>query len=95
MNSHRALPNPEVRQAGLRLPAGLLAALFVAALALLGMGARYHTHGDLDLIPSVLSLFFSINLLVCYWEICLFFRRDHIERRTDPDFVCQAFARTL
>lgn len=83
MDSRRALPNPELRQAGLRLPAGLFAALVVAVLALLGMGTRYYTHGDLNLIHSMLSLFFSVNLLVCYWEVCLFFRRDHIERRTD------------
>ncbi len=83
MASNRALPEPGVHQGGLSLPAGLLAALFVAVLALLGIVARRYTHGDLDLIPSVLSLFFSINLLVCYWEICLFVRRDYVERRTD------------
>lgn len=82
-HTDRALSEPDVNQAGLRVPAGLLAALVVAVLALLGMGGRYYAHGDLDLIHSVLSLFFSINLLVCHWEICLFFRRDYIERRTD------------
>lgn len=87
MDSNRALPeaDPEadMHQAGLRVPAGLFAALVVAVLALLGIGARYYAHGDLNLIHSLLSLFFSINLLVCYWEVCLFFRRDHIEKRTD------------
>lgn len=83
MDSNRALYNPRAHQAGLTLPAGLLAALFVMVLALLGIGVRFHDHGDLNLIHFVLSLFFSINLLVCYWEICLFFRRDYIERRTD------------
>ena len=83
MDSNRALPERDVHQGGLRLPAGLLAALFVMVLALLGISARFQAHGDLNLIHSVLSLFFSINLLVCYWEICLFFRRDYIERRTD------------
>ncbi len=83
MDSNRALSNPDAHQAGLSLPAGLLAALFVAVFALLGIGARFCTHGDPSPIHSVLSLFFSINLLVCYWEICLFFRRDYIERRTD------------
>ena len=83
MDGNRALPEPDLRQTGPSLPAGLFAALLVSVLALFGMGTRYYTHGDLNLIHSVLSLFFSINLLVCYWEICLFFRRDYIERRTD------------
>ena len=83
MDSNRALTEPDLRQTGPSVPAGLFAALLVSVLALLGIGTRYYTHGDLNLIHSVLSLFFSINLLVCYWEICLFFRRDYIERRTD------------
>ncbi len=83
MDSNRALPEPDLRQTGPSVPAGLFAALLVSVLALFGMGTRYYTHGDLNLIHSVLSLFFSVNLLVCYWEICLFFRRDYIERRTD------------
>ena len=64
------------------MPAGLFAALAVAALTLLGIGARYQVHGDLNLLYSLLGLFLSINLLICYWEICLFFRRDLVETRT-------------
>ena len=82
MDSNRALPESDAHGAGLGVPAGLFAALVVAVLALLGIGARYYARGDLNLIHSVLSLFFSINLLVCYWEVCLYFRRDYIERRT-------------
>ena len=82
MDSDGALSNPDAHRAGPTLPAGLLAALFVVVLALLGIGARFHVRGDLNLIHSLLSLFFSVNLLVCYWEICLFVRRDYIERRT-------------
>ena len=82
-HTDRALPEPDLNQAGPRVPAGLLAALVIAVLALLGLGTRYYARGDLNLIHSALSLFFSINLLVCYWEICLYFRRDYIENRTD------------
>ena len=64
------------------IPAGLLAALAVAALALTGVGTRYYVRGDLDVLHCLLSLFFSANLVVCYWEACLFFRRDYIEERT-------------
>lgn len=64
------------------MPAGLFAALAVATLTLLGIGARYQVHGDLNLLHSLLSLFLSINLLIAYWEICLFLRRDLVETRT-------------
>ena len=65
------------------MPTGLFAALAVASLALLGIGARYQVHGDLNLVHSLLSLFLSINLLICYWEVCLFLRRDLVETRTE------------
>lgn len=64
------------------MPAGLFAALAVATLALLGIGARYQMHGDLNVPHALLSLFLSINLLIAYWEICLFLRRDLVETRT-------------
>ncbi|MXY98092.1 MAG: hypothetical protein F4Z29_10175 [Gemmatimonadetes bacterium] len=62
---------------------GLFAALAVVLLAMLGIGTRYYVFGDLNVIHSLLSLFFSANLLVCYWEICLFLKRDYIEERTE------------
>jgi len=68
---------------GWGMSAGPLAALVIALLALLGIGIRYHLHGDLHFIHFLFSVFFSTNLLVCYWEMCLFFRRDHIAARSD------------
>ena len=65
------------------IPAWLLVALVVALLTILGIGIRYHLHGDFNAIHCLLSLFFSINLPVCYLEACLFFRRDHIEARRE------------
>ncbi len=64
-------------------PAGLIAVLAVALLALPGIGVRYLLHGDLDAFQCLFSLFFSTNLLICYWEMCLFFRRDYIEERAE------------
>ena len=81
-NPQRATFEPNAHQPGLTIPAGLLAALVVAILALLGIGARYHAHGDLNAIHCLLALFFSTNLLICYWEVCLFLRPDHVEIRT-------------
>ena len=65
------------------LPAGLLAGLVIAVLTLLGIGGRWYLHGDLNVIHGLFSLFFSTNLLICYWEMCLFFRRDHIGTRAE------------
>ena len=65
------------------MPAGILAGLFIALLALLGIGTRWHLHGDFNVIHTLFSLFFSTNLLICYWEMCLYFRRDQIETRAE------------
>ncbi|WP_419931916.1 hypothetical protein [Candidatus Poriferisodalis sp.] len=64
------------------LPAGLLAALKIGLLAALGIGHRLYWHGGVGITYVVLALFLSTNLVICYWEICLFFRRDYIETRT-------------
>lgn len=76
------LPGEKAWQAGLTLPAGTIAALAVAILALLAIGTRFVLHGDGNAVHALLSLFFSINLLVC-WEVCLFLRRDYFEERTE------------
>lgn len=85
MPEHRSDQGPPDRDAqwtGAALPAGLVAALAIALLVFAGIGGRYWIRGDLDVIHALLGLFFSVNLVVCYWEMCLFFRRDDIERRT-------------
>ncbi len=79
----RTLPEPDARQAGPAIPAGLFTVLFIAVLALAGIGARYWARGNFDVVHALLILFFSINLTICYWEICLFLRRDYIELRAD------------
>lgn len=78
----RAPFEPSAQQPGLTIPTGLFGALVVAILALLGVGTRYYVRGDLNAIYCILSLFFSVNLLVCYWEVCLFLRPDHVAMRT-------------
>lgn len=62
---------------------GLFATLAVVLLAMLGIGTRYYVFGDFNALHGLLSLFFSTNLLVCYWEMCLYFKRDYIEERTE------------
>ena len=80
--SDRAPPDRDAKRTGAALPAGQVAALAVAILVSAGIGGRYWIRGDFDVVHALLSLFFSVNLVVCYWEICLFLRRDYIERRT-------------
>ena len=82
-NPDRTAPGQSVRENRSGVPAGLLAALAAALLVLLGMGTRYSVYGDLNVIHCLLSLFFSTNLLICYWEACLFLRRDYIEKRAE------------
>ena len=55
--------------------------LVIAILTASGIGARYGVRGDFDVIHGLLILFFSVNLVICHWEICLFFKRDYIEKR--------------
>ena len=62
---------------------GLFAAMVVMVLTLLGIGTRYYFKGDHNVIHGLSGLFYSINLLICYWEICLYFKRDYIETRTE------------
>lgn len=68
---------------GSGIPAILLAALAIALLLLAGLVTRQVVYGDLNVIHGLLSLFFSTNLVICYWEACLFLKRDYIETRTD------------
>lgn len=69
------------RNSGRGIPAGPLAGLIIALLSLPGIGGRYYVHGDFNAVHCLFSLFFSTNLLICYWEACLFVRRDYVEAR--------------
>ncbi len=62
---------------------GLIAALVVILLTLLGICTRYHFIGDLNVIHGLLSLFRSTNLLICCWEMCLYLKQNYIETRTE------------
>ena len=82
-NSDREAADQGARMSGSGIPVGLLIALVIGLLALLGIGTRYYVHGDVNAIHCLFSVFFSTNLLICYWEMCLFFRRDYIESRAE------------
>ncbi len=68
---------------GPTVPVALVVALTIAAGTLLGILVRLQTGGQLNFLHSLFCLFFSVNLLICYWEICLFFLRDRIGTRAE------------
>ncbi len=82
-NPDRTDPRRDAHDSGAGIPAGLLVALIVALLALPGIGARFHLSGDFSVIHCLFILFFSLNLLICYWEMCLFFRWDRVRERAE------------
>jgi len=82
-STSRDIFTAQVKRRSLTLPAGLLAALKIALLAAAGIAHRQYWHPDIGITYVVLAVFLSTNLVICYWEICLFFRRDYIESRTE------------
>lgn len=65
------------------MPVWLFCILAIAVFGLAGIVLRLLAYGALDPLHVLLSLFFSLNFLASYWEICLYFRRDYVERRVD------------
>ena len=65
------------------IPALPFAALVIVALAALGMVIRYSLFGHLSLVYCVFAVFFSTNLLICFWEISLYLGHDQLGRRAD------------
>ena len=63
--------------------AWLFIAAAVATLCFSGIAVRSLAYGDLHPLHALLSLFFALNFVASLWEICLYFRRDYIERRVD------------
>ena len=82
-NSDQTSADQSARASDSGIPVGLLIALVIALLAALGISTRYYLQGDLNAIHCLFSVFFSTNLLICYWEMCLFFRRDYVEARAE------------
>lgn len=70
------------RPKGLTIRVATLAGAVVTILTVISVGTAYALNGNINGYHALLSLFFSINLPVCYWEICLYLQRDRIEART-------------
>ncbi|MYA30226.1 MAG: hypothetical protein F4Y31_03230 [Gammaproteobacteria bacterium] len=84
-DSRASLPPSEQGRGskGLTVPVALVVVLVVAGGTLLGILVRWRTSGEVNFLHSLFCLFFSVNLLICYWEICLFFLRDRIGSRAE------------
>lgn len=74
-NDHVATHGPKIHVLS-------FAALCVGVLIVVGLGTRYYLKQDLSVIHAIMSVFFSINVLVCWWEACLFLQRTRVENRT-------------
>ncbi len=67
----------------MEMPAWLFLGLALSALTLAGICARYLVHGDFDILQALLIKFLSVNLMVCFLEICLALHRDRVEQRIE------------
>lgn len=65
----------------MKLPTWLYVILFVASLTGAGIGLSFHLHGQVNDVYVLLTFFLTTNLLVCIWEICLYFRHQFVEDR--------------
>ena len=63
------------------MPVWAVATALIALILSAGILTRLASGGALDPAYCALALFFSINLLICYWEACLFGRHDFVEGR--------------
>ncbi len=68
---------------GPKIPVAAIVVVAVAGQAVAWNIAFHRLHGGLNAWYALLSLFLSINLLICYWEACLYLRRDYIEKRAE------------
>ena len=66
----------------MKIPVALFTAAAIALLTLAWNAASYRLYGNLNFSYFLLSLFLMINLLIAYWECCLYWRRDYIGERT-------------
>ena len=66
---------------GPKVVVAAFAAAVVVLLAAAWNVAGLRLHAGLNPYFFVLSLFLSLNLLICCWEMCLYLRRDYITER--------------
>ena len=82
-NGAPAAPGQGKAGRGPKIPVAAIVVVTVGVQAVAWNAVFHRLHGDLSPWYALLSLFLSINLLICYWEACLFLRRDYIAQRAE------------
>ena len=67
---------------GLTVPFWCVPLTAVLLLWLIGNATAFTHHGSVSFVYSVVSVFLSINLVVSYWEICIYLKRNYVEERS-------------
>lgn len=57
--------------------------VLIGSLTGLSVFNHYRTLGNVNLVYLLVVLFLWINVVICWWEICLWLRSDHIARRNE------------
>ena len=55
--------------------------IFMVVLIACGIGTRYYLKQEISLMYVIMSAFLSINILICWWEVCLFLQSTRVENR--------------
>lgn len=63
------------------MPVWSLLTSFLIVVAGIPIAYRYATVASFDAIHVILTIFLAVNVLVCFWQWCLFVRRDHVGTR--------------
>lgn len=71
----------EKSEQGPKVVVAVAAAAFAVVITVAWNTVSYRLNGGLNPYYFVLSLFLSINLLICYWEMCLYLRHDRVVER--------------
>ncbi len=65
------------------MPVWLFICVFFGLGTSVSVYLHFLQHGVINPLHIVLSFFLLINILICLWEMCLFFRIDHIKARNN------------
>jgi len=72
--------SPRSAARGLRLPLAHWLGAFVTLVWVGPVLVHHHVHGVVNPWQVLMALFLAINLLICIWEVSLFFRIGDLER---------------